>query len=294
MSTPFEALMTYNGDGTYSYNYTLSVIGKVSIWVILRNTGIVYGDFYPNYSLTGSPDVSNISTTIDYNWGSGVVVSGLSDLVSATFNSYLRPNVTDTYTIYWSMDNGADVYINGVAIISKFGTGYYGEISTTYSFVANTNYKLFVKWQENTGGASIKLSWDYTGVSKIIIPYPNYVWPQFVGSSPFTFTISWPTGYSSTILNYPNQWYPFWGDGKRVGVEVCDDGNTKNGDGWKDDWLQIEYNCNCIGGSISSKDTCSWIVEQTPTTVSRILISNQCLDSKEILIIIIISSTLCK
>ena len=269
MSSQFEALMTYNGDGTYTYNYTLSVLGKVSIWVILRNTGIVKGDFYTNYSQLGSPAVSNISTDINFNWGSGSVVSGVSDCVSANFKTYLRPNVTDTYTIWCFMDNGANVTLNGDPIFREYETGYYGELSTTITLTAFTNYYMEIDWREATGGAAIILSWQYTGVSKIVIPYPNYVWPQFVGSSPFTFTVSCPSGYSSTVSGHSSEWYPICGDGKRNGVEVCDDGNTNSTDGCRNDCLQVEYNCSCSGGTSSTPDICSCKVEQPVETPSR-------------------------
>ena len=98
MSSPFEALMTYNGDGTYTYNYTLSVVGKVSLCVILRNTGIVNGVFYTGLGFTGTA-YSNISTTIDYMYGGGYIIGTQTDSVSAEFTTYLRPNVTGTYII---------------------------------------------------------------------------------------------------------------------------------------------------------------------------------------------------
>ena len=47
------------------------------------------------------------------------------------------------------------------------------------------------------------------------------------------------------------------GDGFRVGSEVCDDGNTSNGDGWSSNCLTIESGYAWTGGSLTSKDTCT-------------------------------------
>ena len=46
-------------------------------------------------------------------------------------------------------------------------------------------------------------------------------------------------------------------DGLKLGIEVCDDGNTVNNDGCQSDCLKIEYNCTCTGGSAITKDICT-------------------------------------
>ena len=97
MPTPLEALMTYNGDSTYSYNYTLNVTGKVSLLVILRNEGIVHGEYWSNSAFTGASSFSNTTTDIDFFWGPGVSIFSTHDTsVSAKYSSYIRPSVTDT------------------------------------------------------------------------------------------------------------------------------------------------------------------------------------------------------
>ena len=67
----------------------------------------------------------------------------------------------------------------------------------------------------------------------------NLFLPKLIGSSPYNINIS-PT---------------VWGDGLRSDSEVCDDGNTNNGDGWSSSWL-IESGWTCAGGSSTSKDIC--------------------------------------
>ena len=51
-------------------------------------------------------------------------------------------------------------------------------------------------------------------------------------------------------------WIIQCGDGFRAGSEVCDDGNTSNGDGWSSDCTTIEAKYVWAGGSTTSKDTC--------------------------------------
>ena len=58
-------------------------------------------------------------------------------------------------------------------------------------------------------------------------------------------------------INNPTQWIPQWGDGKRVGNEICDDGNTSPNDGCNSDWSQIEESWVWSGGNMTTRDNCS-------------------------------------
>ena len=53
--------MTDNGDGTYSYSYTVSVPGKITVSVIVAVRKGVAGEYFDNPSLT-SPSVQNLTT----------------------------------------------------------------------------------------------------------------------------------------------------------------------------------------------------------------------------------------
>ena len=53
--------MTDNSDGTYSYSYSLSVPGKVTISVVVAVRQGVAGEYFDNTSLT-PPSVQNLTT----------------------------------------------------------------------------------------------------------------------------------------------------------------------------------------------------------------------------------------
>ena len=102
------------------------------------------------------------------------------------------------------IDDGADLYLEGVRQINRFGIGG-GVYSFSYAMTADTNYYLTINWQENAGQAKIELYWSYTGVATTLIPPTNFVWPKFVGSSPYTFTVTCPTGYTAVDAAHPNE-----------------------------------------------------------------------------------------
>ena len=64
----------------------------------------------------------------------------------------------------------------------------------------------------------------------------------------------WSAGFIPDSSTNPENWITVCGDGKRAGNELCDDGNTSNGDGWSSDCLKIEYDWAWNGGDVNNKD----------------------------------------
>ena len=82
----------------------------------------------------------------------------------------------------------------------------------------------------------------------------NNVWSGGSASSKDTCT-TWTSGLYQNIAK--SVCVSLCGDGFKAGSEKCDDQNTNNGDGWSSDWLTVELNWFWIGGSPTSKDTCT-------------------------------------
>ena len=118
--------------------------GKISIWVILRNTGIVFGYYYSNNNLLPPIGLSNTSPNINFQWGSSNIFGTYLNSVSIEFKSYLRPSVSGLYTISVDHDDGATVMIDGINYMSK----------KLFRFLPNWliyKYSLDLFWQKNWG-----------------------------------------------------------------------------------------------------------------------------------------------
>jgi cysteine-rich repeat protein len=70
-------------------------------------------------------------------------------------------------------------------------------------------------------------------------------------------TVTCPIGYSRTNSISPYRWKEIWGDGIRVGAELWDDGNTADNNGCNSNWGIVESNFICVGGTVTSSDTCT-------------------------------------
>ena len=85
----------------------------------------------------------------------------------------------------------------------------------------------------------------------------SWVWDGGTTTTKDTW-IFWTSGYYQNSVSNPTTCVSHWGDGKDVGTEKCDDGNTANGDGCKSDWSGVEASWVCTGGSATTKDTCTF------------------------------------
>ena len=64
----------------------------------------------------------------------------------------------------------------------------------------------------------------------------------------------WTKGFYPNNLTNPLFCVPHWGDSIKAGNEKWDDGNTDDNDGCKGDWLKVEDQWVCSGGSLYAKD----------------------------------------
>ena len=97
--------------------------------------------------------------------------------------------------------------------------------------VKDQYYHIEAHWGETTGAAVAILAWSYTAQSLIVIPATSWFYPEYVSTSPYTVTVTCPSGYTGTNATNPNVCSEICGDSIRVGNEVCDHGNTVGGDG---------------------------------------------------------------
>ena len=60
--------MIDNNDGTYTYDYTVNLNGTVSVYATLLQRG-VHGEYFGNIQWSGSPDHSNLTDQINFDFG---------------------------------------------------------------------------------------------------------------------------------------------------------------------------------------------------------------------------------
>ena len=254
VSTPYYDKMIDNGDGTYSYSYTLSNDGAITVIVKLSTGNGVYSEWYPNTSWSAPTCKTNISSNIYFDYWGGINWTNLPTVGASYFSAYLYstiiPSTTETYTFTYCWDDGpAYILMNSVTTYMANGWN-----SFSLSLTSGKPYDFRFKWFNTFGNAILKLYWSTSTISNQFIPSNYYYVMRNVGSSPIQISVSWPTGYSSGQPSYTNLCHEIWGDGIKVGSEQCDDGNTINNDGCQSDCTLITPGFAWTGGGTDSKD----------------------------------------
>ena len=106
----------------------------------------------------------------------------------------------------------------------------------------------------------------YTGISKQLIPYNYFYYPQNVGSTPLNYTLECPPAYAPKISNLSTIWTSSCYDGFRNYRETWDNKNANKGEGWLSGCLKIESGWIWYGGSTTTVDTWKeWSVWYEPS-----------------------------
>ena len=259
LSTPIKGTMADNGDGTYSFNYSVVLDGEVTVVVKLDYKGVVKWKWYSNYSLTEPPTLtSTLSQVYFFNDGtSPTIIPGQIDYFTAKIYGKIKPPSTGSYTFYAYQDDAAQMSINGNFYINHPLFCWIEQDQFTISLDKNSYYDFLFNYNNYIGGYQLALYWSTSTLAKQLVPSDYFVDPYLVGSSPYQITTSCPTGFYGNIASSPTQCATVWGDGIKAGSEAWDDGNNLNDDGWQADCTIITPGFACATGNIMVAQT--WI-----------------------------------
>jgi PA14 domain len=98
---------------------------------------------------------------IDFQWGSGPILSNRFEDVEVKFTGYLMSPVTKTVTFYAPADDGTHFTLNETVLINDWvDKGGGGSISQSVTLQANVGYPFTFWYYENGGGANVWLYWN--------------------------------------------------------------------------------------------------------------------------------------
>lgn len=257
ITTAITELMSDNNDGTYSYSWTPDNEGKLSISIIHYKKYSILGTYFNTVDWTGTVANTNFSSTINYFWSGGLVTLTQYDFVSSEYVAFLKAPVNGQVVLYMYVDNIAVLWVDKVLKFNNTANPCVWELNTTITMVKDQYYHIIARFAEQTGAEHVVFRWSYSNQAKVVVPANFWFYPEFVASSPYNVTITWPTGYTGTNTTNPNVWSEICGDNIRVGNEVCDHGNTLESDGWAADWRSIDTSWVWSGGTLTNPDVCS-------------------------------------
>ena len=250
--------MTDNGDGTYSYSYSVKINGAITILIKMATSNGLKSIFYSTTNWSGSPQLTTVLPNLNfigpsYNYPSLSTI----EYFTASFYSTIYSPTKETYTFYANIDDSGQVIIDGVSKSNTLGTPVNPSVVFTADMSTQNYHNFYYKYEQSCCGTWSVFEWSSPSTSRQVIPTTYFYVTTLVGSSPYQITVNWPTGYTGSDPTSPTVWKEVWGDGIKVGTETCDDGNTVDGDGWQANWGLVTTGFVCAGGTITVKDT--WV-----------------------------------
>ena len=158
-------------------------------------TGDYYSNHYSTNAFSGSPTLTRIDSTVNFDWVNGSPDPSISvDQFTVRWTGDVQPLFSETYTFYTRTDDGVRLWISNRSMVDKWVDQSPTEWSGSTALAAGQRYTIRMEYYENGGGAVAQLSWSSPSTSKQIIP-SSQLYP--VHDVPPTVSVSTPTnGFS--------------------------------------------------------------------------------------------------
>lgn len=171
--------------GYYKATYEAEVKDRYDIDVALMKQGGLNAYYFDNVWLIDLPDISRVDSTINFQWGDGVITTYGKDYVSIRWSGKLKPAFSEMYTIFAYADDGVRVWIDKQLVIDKWGTCC-NETFGTVKLAAGHYHDIIVEYQELKDDARMELRWGSYSVPKQIIPSTALYYRQYTCNTPYT------------------------------------------------------------------------------------------------------------
>lgn len=153
--------------------YTFEVANEDASWGCPTGSGTgLLAEFFSNMTLSGSPVLTRIDPTVNFDWANGSPGAPLGvDGFSVRWSGKIQPCNTGTYTFRTRSDDGIRLWVNGTQIINNWTNHAATYNEGTISLTAGQKYDIVLEFYENGGQAVAELNWTLPGGSTFeIIP----------------------------------------------------------------------------------------------------------------------------
>src|SRR5262249_27355615 len=135
-----------------------------------QGDGLAASYYIQDKSFNGEPSLTRVDPQIGFNWGIGSPDPSLPvDRFTVRWTGAILPQFDDTYTFYFTSDDGVRVWVDSTLIIDKWIDQASVENSGTIA-LERRRYPITIEYYENDGEAVAFLSWSCSQLVKSIVP----------------------------------------------------------------------------------------------------------------------------
>ena len=132
--------------------------------------------YYPTIDLSGSPVLSRVDATVDFNWGFGMpdpATTISARPFSVEWIGYVISQYTEIYTFYVLAGDGVRLWVNGQSLLpnDEWKDQLPNEhASLPITLTAGQLYQIKLDYYDHTASGVIQLSWSSSSTPKAVIP----------------------------------------------------------------------------------------------------------------------------
>ena len=166
LSSSIKGVMLDNGDGTYSYNYSVVEDGAITVVIKLKSQGVVSWKWYSNTGLIEPPAATSSLSQL-YFVNSDVPLASLINF-TGKLSGKLQFPTTETYTITLGSDDWTRMIFDGVLTINNaLATAICGS-SFSVAINSNTYYDFLIEYFQGPGGYAAVLYYSTVYLKNIL------------------------------------------------------------------------------------------------------------------------------
>ncbi len=119
------------------------------------------GEYFANNNLEGTPVLTRVDSTVDFEWGDGSPAPSLpQDNFSVRWTGTLRAPATGQFTLRTISDDGVKLYIDGRLLIDDWTAHAAETRECIVNLERGKEYPVRLEYFERTGGAIVRLGWS--------------------------------------------------------------------------------------------------------------------------------------
>lgn len=135
------------------------------------------------------PVKRTVDPQINMDWGVDKLTATREDYISIRWTGKLKSQYAEVYTFILTTDDGAQLWVDDIPIISKWDS-FCNETKGTIELKANQLYKIRMDYKEVVGTAYAQMFWMSENTPRTIVPSSLLYYESQVLQSPFHFIVS--------------------------------------------------------------------------------------------------------
>jgi hypothetical protein len=120
--------------------------------------------------LTGSPVVTRVDPTVDFDWDLAEPVAGVGDTFSVRWSGTVTPRHSERYTFITRSDDGVRLYVDGRPVIDDFTMHSTRERSGTVNLTAGRAHQIELEYFDGVKHADVRLEWRSRSQAREVVP----------------------------------------------------------------------------------------------------------------------------